>query len=61
MAMEKGCCTLSPLKYSETSHLVALLPAAHKHEPIRTVGIIVSLEEVSRKVTERIFVVVVSP
>lgn len=50
-----GRCTLFPLKYSEMSHLVGLLPAAHEHEPIRIVGIIVSLEEVSRKVTERIF------
>lgn len=30
-----GRCTLFPLKYSEMSHLVGLLPAAHEHEPIR--------------------------
>lgn len=55
VGMGWGRCTLFPLKYSEMSHLVGLLPAAHEHEPIRIVGIIVSLEEVSRKVTERIF------
>ena len=38
------------------SPLVARLPAAHKHKPVRTVGIIlVCLDEASRKVTERFF------
>lgn len=55
VGMGWGRPTLFPLKYSEMSHLVGLGPAAHEHEPIATVGMIVSLEEVSRKVTERIF------
>lgn len=54
MGMGWGCYTLFPVKHTETSHLVGLLPAAHEREPIRIAGITVSLE-VSRKVTERIF------
>lgn len=34
----KGAAALFPLEYNKTSHLVALLPAAYKHKPIRIVG-----------------------